>query len=473
MRVYEKISSLKEKLQKLKQNIKSRQKGQTFHFSPFSRKQKQVLTWWCKDSPVHDKDGIIADGAIRSGKTVSMSLSFAMWAMSTFNGQNFAMCGKTIGSFRRNVLFWLKLMLKSRGYSVIDRRADNLIIIRKGDTENYFYIFGGKDERSQDLIQGITLAGVFFDEVALMPESFVNQATGRCSVEGSKFWFNCNPDGPYHWFKTNWIDKSTGYLGKEQVEQIRKKAAEEGKDPGLKEILYLHFTMDDNLSLSEEIKARYRSMYIGVFFKRYILGLWAAAEGVIYDMFDPEKHVKKIKEFFQILVNGNRYVSCDYGTQNATVFLLWNKGIDGKWYCIREYYYSGRDKGKQKTDAEYADDLKKWLDGTRIKAMIVDPSAASFIAELRKRGYKVIKANNDVLDGIRLVGMLLNLEMLIFSSSCTETIKEFASYIWDEKAAEHGEDKPVKQHDHGCDAVRYFVSTVLSSKVARLREISR
>lgn len=473
MRVYEKISSLKEKLQKLKQNIKSRQKGQTFHFSPFSRKQKQVLTWWCKDSPVHDKDGIIADGAIRSGKTVSMSLSFAMWAMSTFNGQNFAMCGKTIGSFRRNVLFWLKLMLKSRGYSVIDRRADNLIIIRKGDTENYFYIFGGKDERSQDLIQGITLAGVFFDEVALMPESFVNQATGRCSVEGSKFWFNCNPDGPYHWFKVNWIDKSTGYLGKERVEQIRKKAAEEGKDPGLKEILYLHFTMDDNLSLSEEIKARYRSMYIGVFFKRYILGLWAAAEGVIYDMFAPEKHVKNIKEFFQILVNGNRYVSCDYGTQNATVFLLWNKGIDGKWYCIREYYYSGRDKGKQKTDAEYADDLKKWLDGTRIKAMIVDPSAASFIAELRKRGYKVIKANNDVLDGIRLVGMLLNLEMLIFSSSCTETIKEFASYIWDEKAAEHGEDKPVKQHDHGCDAVRYFVSTVLSSKVARLREISR
>ena len=473
MRVYEKISSLKEKLQKLKQNIKSRQKGQTFHFSPFSRKQKQVLTWWCKDSPVHDKDGIIADGAIRSGKTVSMSLSFAMWAMSTFNGQNFAMCGKTIGSFRRNVLFWLKLMLKSRGYSVIDRRADNLIIIRKGDTENYFYIFGGKDERSQDLIQGITLAGVFFDEVALMPESFVNQATGRCSVEGSKFWFNCNPDGPYHWFKVNWIDKSTGYLGKERVEQIRKKAAEEGKDPGLKEILYLHFTMDDNLSLSEEIKARNRSMYIGVFFKRYILGLWAAAEGVIYDMFDPEKHVKNIKEFFQILVNGNRYVSCDYGTQNATVFLLWNKGIDGKWYCIREYYYSGRDKGKQKTDAEYADDLKKWLDGTRIKAMIVDPSAASFIAELRKRGYKVIKANNDVLDGIRLVGMLLNLEMLIFSSSCTETIKEFASYIWDEKAAEHGEDKPVKQHDHGCDAVRYFVSTVLSSKVARLREISR
>lgn len=271
MRMYEKLKTLKDKLQKMKSNRANRQTGQTFHFSPFSRKQKQVLTWWCKESPVHDMDGVIADGAIRSGKTISMSLSFVMWAMSTFTGQNFAMCGKTIGSFRRNVLFWLKLMLRSRGYSITDHRADNLLTIRKDGKENYFYIFGGKDERSQDLIQGITLAGVFFDEVALMPESFVNQATGRCSVKGSKFWFNCNPDGPYHWFKQNWIDKSTGYLGKEETARRMQQAAAEGKDPGLKDILYLHFTMDDNLSLDEEIKARYRSMYVGVFFKRYIM----------------------------------------------------------------------------------------------------------------------------------------------------------------------------------------------------------
>lgn len=267
MRMYEKLKTLKDKLQKMKTNRANRQIGQTFHFSPFSRKQKQVLTWWCKESPVHDMDGVIADGAIRSGKTISMSLSFVMWAMSTFTGQNFAMCGKTIGSFRRNVLFWLKLMLRSRGYSITDHRADNLLTIRKDGKENYFYIFGGKDERSQDLIQGITLAGVFFDEVALMPESFVNQATGRCSVKGSKFWFNCNPDGPYHWFKQNWIDKSIGYLGKEETARRMQQAAAEGKDPGLKDILYLHFTMDDNLSLDEEIKARYRSMYVGVFFK--------------------------------------------------------------------------------------------------------------------------------------------------------------------------------------------------------------
>ena len=424
--------------------------NQYFHFQPFSQKQRKVLNWWCKTSPVREADGIIADGAIRSGKTVSMSLSFVMWAMESFNGQNFGMCGKTIGSFRRNVLFWLKLMLKSRGYQVEDHRADNLLVIRRGEKENYFYIFGGKDDRNQDLIHGITLAGVFFDEVALMPESFVNQATGRCSVEGSKYWFNCNPDGPHHWFKENWIDKK-----KE------------------KRLLYLHFTMDDNLSLAEKIKERYRNMYTGVFYKRYILGLWCMAEGIIYDMFSEERHVAPIKNFYTRLLDGNRYVSIDYGTQNATVFLLWNKGLDGVWYCTREYYYSGRDKGKQKTDAEYADDLKDWLEETEIRAVIVDPAAASFIAELRKRGYRVIKARNDVLDGIRLVGTLLNEEKLKFAESCENTRKEFASYIWDSKASMRGEDKPVKTFDHAMDAVRYFAATILGNRLATIKTKGR
>lgn len=234
----------------------------TFRFKPFSRKQLKVLTWWTATSPANGLDGIIADGAIRSGKTLSMSLSFVLWAMNSFDKQNFGMCGKTIGAFRRNVLMALKLMLRARGFYVDDRRNDNLVVVKRGEIENYFYIFGGKDERSQDLIQGITLAGVFFDEVALMPESFVNQATGRCSVDGSKFWFNCNPGGPKHWFRTEWILKYRE-----------------------KRLLYLHFTMDDNLSLSERVKERYRTMFSGVFFKRYILGLWVLAEGLVYPQF--------------------------------------------------------------------------------------------------------------------------------------------------------------------------------------------
>ncbi len=409
---------------------------ETFKFQPFSQKQRKILNWWCEGSPVKDADGIIADGAIRSGKTISMSLSYILWAMSCFVGQNFGMCGKTIGSFRRNVLFWLKFMLRCRKYKVEDKRADNMVIISKNGIENYFYIFGGKDERSQDLIQGITLAGCFFDEVVLMPESFVNQATGRCSVEGSKFWFNCNPDGPFHWFKVNWIDR-------------RKE----------KNLLYLHFTMDDNLSLSEAIKERYKVMYTGVFYDRYILGLWKVAEGIIYDMFDEAVHV--VKAAAAQLIPGNRYVSCDYGTQNATVFLLWNKGMDKVWYCTKEYYYSGREKKVQKTDAEYAADLKEWLDGEKIKAVIVDPAAASFIAELRKQGFVVIKAKNDVLDGIRFVATLLSLNLIAFYENCVNTRKEFATYSWDEKAANKGEDKPVKENDHCMDAVRYFGYTVM------------
>lgn len=412
-----------------------RVKKPVFKFKPFSEKQKRVLTWWTKKSAVKDKDGIIADGAIRSGKTISMCLSYVIWAMSTFSNQSFGMAGKTIGSFRRNVLFWLKLMLLSRGYRYKDHRADNLLEVSQKGITNYFYIFGGKDERSQDLIQGITLAGMFFDEVALMPESFVNQATGRCSVDGSKFWFNCNPDGPYHWFKLNWIDK------------IKEK-----------NLIYLHFTMEDNLSLSEKIKERYRNMYSGVFYKRYILGLWTVAEGVIYDMFDKAKHCyDKIIDF----ILGENYISIDYGTQNATVFLLWQKGKDGIWYCTKEFYYSGRDTKKQKTDKEFAEELDKFSKGIHVKAVIVDPSAASFIAEIKKHGYFIKKANNDVIDGIRFVGSLLNEEKISFSPSCENTLKEFSAYIWDIKAVNRGEDKPLKTNDHAMDAVRYFCYTIL------------
>ena len=307
-----------------------------FKFQPFSKKQMKILTWWRPESPVHDKDGVIADGAIRSGKTLSMSLSFVMWAMCTFNGCNFAMCGKSIGSIRRNVVTTLKLMLRSRGYQIQDKRADNLLIVRRGGAENLFYLFGGKDESSQDLIQGITLAGAFFDEVALMPESFVNQATGRCSVDGSKFWFNCNPANPMHWFKVGWIDA------------IKLEDPERRKN-----ILYLHFMMDDNLSLTEKVKTRYKGLYTGVFYSRYILGQWVAADGLIYDMFG-EGNIVKDADVPVGLVNHpatRRYIAIDYGTSNATAFL--DIYDDGQHiWVLREYYYSGRDKMRQKTDSE-------------------------------------------------------------------------------------------------------------------------
>lgn len=417
-----------------------------FKFKPFSKKQRMVLNWWTENSPVKDYDGIIADGAIRSGKTVSMSLSFVFWAMENFNGENFIMAGKTISSFQRNVLTNLKTMLRSRGYHCIHHisgETPNMLeVFRKGVT-NYFYIFGGKDEGSQDLVQGITAAGAFFDEVALMPESFVNQATGRCSVEGAKWWFNCNPGGPLHWFKVNWIDKCRQ-----------------------KKLLYLHFTMDDNLSLSEKIKAKYRSMYAGVFFLRYIKGLWKTAEGLIYTMFTDANLYDQLDERTRHI--SSKVIAVDYGTTNPCVFLeTWD---DGKTIWVeREYRWDSRSEearrsaNPQKTDAQYADDMAVFM-GDRPAdqcLIIVDPSAASFIQELRSRGWVVKEADNEVLDGIRKVGALYaKRQIRINRNNCKGLISETQSYVWDDKAAERGEEKPVKQLDHGPDALRYRVNAL-------------
>ncbi len=404
-------------------------KQAAFRFQPFSRKQKQILTWWLPESGVSDADGIIADGAIRSGKTVCMSLAFVQWSMHSFNGQNFGMCGKTVGSFRRNVLSVLKQMLPARGYTIRDRRTDNLVVISRGSTENYYYIFGGKDEGSQDLVQGITLAGILLDEIALMPESFVNQATGRCSVDGSKFWCNCNPAGPEHWFKKQWIDE-------------QKK----------RNLLYLHFTMEDNLSLSEQIRARYRAMYTGIFYRRYILGQWCLAEGLVYE-FDPEKHVTDdLPEW------GEWYISCDYGTLNPFSAGLWCVR-DGVAVRVSEFYHSGREKQHQLTDEEYYREIEKLAGDRDIRHVVVDPSAASFITCIRSHGrFSVRKAKNDVMYGIRLTAMMLQAGVIKIGSDCKDAIREFGLYHWDDK----GEvDKPVKENDHAMDDIRYFCATVM------------
>lgn len=377
-------------------------------------------------------EGIIADGAIRSGKTMSMSLSFVLWAMNSFNGKVFTMSGKTIASFRRNVLLWLKIMLYSRGYAVEDKRSENLLIVRHGAVENQFFIFGGRDEASQDLIQGITSAGAFFDEVALMPESFVNQAVARCSVAGSKFWFNCNPGMPLHWFKIQWID-----------ERVKKK------------MLYIHFTMDDNLSLTDEIKERYRQQFAGVFFKRYILGMWVAGDGQIYDMWSDGLLFDELPP----AIRYRRYIAIDYGTTNPTVFLDIRDDGDALWVW-REYYYDSKKVMRQKDDSEYAADLAAFIGDECVDAVILDPSAASFKVAANNRGIVVRDAKNDVLDGIRAVATMMTLKKLRVHRSCRMLYGEIYGYIWDEKAAERGEEKPVKQADHCVDALRYGVFTM-------------
>ncbi|OPY49327.1 MAG: Terminase-like family protein [Methanosaeta sp. PtaU1.Bin112] len=373
-----------------------------------------------------------------------MSLSFVIWAMANFNSENFILAGKTIGSLRRNVVAPLKRMLIGRGMVCIDHRADNMLEISYLGHTNYFYVFGGKDESSQDLVQGITAAGAYFDEVALQPESFVNQAVGRCSVDGAKLWFNCNPESPYHWFKEKWIDRA--------------------KELGL---YVMHFLMDDNPSLSGATKARYRQLYAAgtVFFKRYILGLWCIAEGAVYDFFSSDP-----KDGYVITTLPQSFekwrVAVDYGASNPCVFGLYGLA-KGVWYKVKEKYYEPAKSGSR-TDKQLSDDMRAFLvwngHPVRPKSMDVDPSAKHLIEQLRKDfpGVVIYPARNAVLDGIQAEAQALTSGLFKIYYKCKKTIEEHLNYVWDAKAQERGEDKPVKKNDHTCDETRYWAMRVFS-----------
>jgi hypothetical protein len=322
------------------------------------------------------------------------------------------------------------------------------------------------------LIQGITLAGVLLDEVVLMPRSFVEQAVARCSVEGAKLWFSCNPGSPEHWFYREWVCK----------------AAE-------KRLLRLHFTMEDNPALPETVKARYSRLYTGLFYRRYVLGQWCAAEGRIYD-FDPQRHILSPEALPPLIGEVARrsrdggvvplkighspshadrmtapsgrgprddsgveyYISVDYGVHNPFSAGLWAVQ-DGVAVRLREFYHDGRSTGKLMTDEEYHDALCELAGGLPIRWVIIDPSAASMIALLRKRKvFRVRQADNRVLPGIRLVGSLLARGRLLISSECKATIREFGLYLWQDDATR---DAPLKENDHAMDDIRYFCMSVL------------
>lgn len=406
---------------------KTRSKVVPFKFKPFSKRQKQVLTWWTDNSPYKDYDMVIADGAIRSGKTIAEIISFITWSLHTFESEAFILAGKSMGALKRNVLKPMFQILAAKGIKYHYNRSEHYIVIGA----NIYYCFGANNEASQDVLQGLTAAGAYADEIALFPQSFVEQMIGRCSVDGARIFANCNPMGPYHWFKLEYIDKA-----KE------------------KRILYLHFTIEDNLTLSESVKERFRRMFTGVFFKRYILGLWAMAEGIIYDMFDEDVHVTECPK-----IHREYGVAVDYATATVMTFGLY--GITGdKVYLLREYYHDAQKTGRQKTDGEFAKDFEEFVKGVLLRSIYIDPSAASFKAELRKKGFGQVRdANNDVINGIRLVGSFLSAGRFFIDRSCKETIKEFFSYVWDEKAQERGEDKPVKKFDHCMDRNRYMIYT--------------
>lgn len=393
-----------------------------------SPKQAKILAF-----PYSKYDVLICDGAVRSGKTSIMMWAFVRWAMENFSGQRFGVCGRTVDSCTKNIIVpFTAMSLAKERYIIRWRRGDKVMEVRRGAVTNYFEVFGGKDEASYTLIQGRTLAGVLLDEVVLMPRSFVEQALTRCSVDGAKLWFSCNPGSPQHWFYLEWIKRH-----KER------------------NALYLHFEMTDNPGLSEKTLERYQNMFTGVFYDRYIRGLWVLAEGLVYD-FGEENIVDDVPE------SGEYYISCDYGTLNPFSAGLWC--WDGKTATrIREYYYSGREEHRNKTDEEYYTELEKLVGELPVISVIVDPSAASFIEVIKRHGkFKVRKAVNDVLPGIATTARYLRSGALKIHRSCKDAIREFGLYRWDEKSTE---DRPIKENDHAMDDTRYFAMTVLRRKV--------
>ena len=394
-------------------------------YKNFSKRQLIAMTWWNRPELGHF-DGILCDGAVRSGKTVSITVGFFLWSMSRFDKEVFALGGKTIGALQRNILGnlpeWLGGVFRFR-YS----KSENKLTVTGGGKQNVYYLFGGQDESAAALIQGMTLAGVLLDEAAILNRAFLEQACARCSVEGAKIWFSCNPQGPEHWFYKEWVCKA-----KE------------------KRILRLHFTMGDNPGLGQAVKERYERLYTGVFYRRFVLGQWCRAEGLVYE-FDARRHVVR-----ELPKSGEYYISIDYGTMNPFSAGLWC--VDGgKAVRIAEFYYAGREAQRMLTDREYADRVEALAAGYPIRRVVVDPSAASLMAELRSRGFRVRRAKNAVLPGIRLVARLLQEGRLFIGEGCRDCIREFALYRWQE-----GVDAPVKEDDHAMDEVRYFCATVMA-----------
>ena len=317
---------------------------------------------------------------------------------------------------------------------------------------NTYYCFGANNEASQDVLQGLTAAGALADEAALFPWSFIEQMIARCSVDGAKLWLNCNPEGPHHQVKTELIDKACE-----------------------KRILRLHFSMEDNLTLSRRVRDRFRRMFTGVWFKRYILGLWVAAEGSIYDMLDESVHVVDT-----LPIMHKYWLACDYGPGGVTTFWLLGQGMlsDGqvldKLYFIDFWRHDVAVKGRALADNEIADKVLAWLpDRIRLERLILPADAYSLMSHFRNlRPHHpelgtlewADQTSGSVLRGIRDIGMLLATGRLYFSRALQAKggLNEWQGYVWDPKAQERGEDKPLKLNDHDPDAGRYAVQAASS-----------
>lgn len=396
-----------------------------FDYCDFSPKQLDVLE-------VELPRITILEGSVRSGKTIVSIIKWGLYVASCPENAKFLMIGVTADTLYRNVISDLIDIFGQENAQYVDG-----VLTLFGRT---VYCVGARDKGAEKRIRGMTVSGCYIDEVTQIPKNVVDQAILRCSKGAGRLIWTTNPDSPFHWCYTE-------YVGNEA-------AIASGR------VAVFHFVMADNYALSEEYKADVAAGFTGLWYKRMVLGLWVIAEGVIYDGFsldvqgfDDEDEPKR----FDV-----ERVALDYGTQNPFHALRIGTLKGGSW--VRdEWRYCGRDEQRQMTDGEYAEALEKWLGpGCHSLEIIVDPSATSFIAEMKKRGFRRIKhAANDVADGIRVTSQrFAGKKLRVHRKRCPYLVKELGTYAWDPKAALRGEDAPIKEHDHGPDALRYHEFTL-------------
>jgi len=376
----------------------------------------------------------IAEGAVRSGKSFIILHRFMQELMNGPEGE-YVVTGKSRDTLERNVITPLQNMCSyeipyNRGYGYFHLSGKKV------------YVIGANDERASSKIKGATFAGALVDEVTELPESYFEMLFSRLTIKGSKLFGGTNPDSPYHWLKTNYIDRF-----KEEDPRFFKR---------------FKFILDDNPSLDAEIKSDLERKYQGLWYKRFILGEWVLAEGAVYDFFDSSLHVVDHAPTYA----KNYFLGIDYGTSNAFAAVLvgYNDNQKPEIWVEKEYYWDSKKMGFQKTNADYANDLNREFGGYPVRMAYLDPSAASFQTELRRQKIPVTQANNEVLDGIRCISTLLSERSLVICKNCTNLIKEIEGYVWDDKAVKRGEDKPMKQRDHAIDALRYVIFSYFGKK---------
>lgn len=394
----------------------------------------------------------IWEGAVRSSKTVASTLAWLRYVRTGPAG-NLAMIGKTERSLKRNVIDPMVDMLGSRRCRYLAGAGELWLCGRR------VYTAGANDARAVEKIQGLTLAGAYGDEIATWPQTLWDMLGTRLSIPGARFYGTCNPAGPVHWLKRHWLDRAARWL-------TRDGDLVDGHTDDPVDLHRFSFVLDDNPHLPPEFVASLKAQYVGLFYRRYILGEWVPAEGAIFDMFDAKRHVvTDLPAITRWLALG-----VDHGTRNPLHAVLLGVGTDHRLHLTREWRWDSAQKRRQLADAEYSRRLREWLAtvpipssgivGVTPERWIIDPSAASFRVQLHQDGVRSIPGDNAVVDGIRTLSTLFALDLLGVHESCVELLTELPGYCWDDKAAERdGTDQPIKLADHGIDAARYAAHT--------------